>query len=163
MNAEHMPPTLILGLGNALLGDDGIGCRVALSLQADGSPPETEIDVCERGGLSLMERMLGSRRVILVDALTTGASPRGSVSVWRLESLPNPAAGHMNSAHETSLQTALEMARLLGADVPEEIWVVAVETDRIYEFSEELSPEVAAALPRALAAVRALLKEGPAP
>jgi hydrogenase maturation protease len=157
MSQSGPPRTLVLGLGNPVLGDDGVGCRVAEQLQGTFAPGEAEVDTCEKGGLSLMERMLGYERVILIDALTTGERPRGEVTVGRLEALPRPGAGHLNSAHETSLRTALDMARQLGADVPPVVWVVAIETERVYELSEELTPEVQAALPRAAAAVRELV------
>ncbi len=159
MSETRRPRTLVLGLGNPVLGDDGIGCRVAEALRETSALGEIEVDTCEKGGLSLMERMLGYDRVVLIDALTTGESLRGEVTVRRLEALARPGAGHLNSAHETSLQTALEMARQLRADVPQVIWVVAVETERVYELSEALTPEVRAALPRAVAAVQELIAD----
>ncbi len=159
-NPGH-PPILVLGLGNPVLGDDGIGCRVAMALQPATDLRGAEVDTFEKGGLSLMERIVGYRRVILVDAVTTGEAPRGSVNVYPLGELPNPGLGHLNSAHETSLQTALELARQLDAEVPAEITVVAIETDRVFELGEELTPEATAALPRAVALVRALILDRP--
>ena len=159
MATAALPPTLVLGLGNPVLGDDGIGCRVAQALGGAAEDLEAEIDTCEKGGLSLMERMLGYRRVILIDALTTGEGPRGRVTTMQLGDLRNPGAGHVNSGHEASLQTALEMARLLKAVVPEDIWVVAIETERVFDLTEDLTPEVAAALPHAVEAVRRLLAQ----
>jgi hydrogenase maturation protease len=153
--------TLVLGLGNPVLGDDGVGCRVATELLNSTDLRGAEVDTFEKGGLSLMERILGYRRVILVDAVTTGTLPRGTVRVFPLGELPNPGAGHLNSAHETSLQTALDVARQLKAAVPEEITVVAVETERVFDLGEELSQEVTAALPNAVAAVRALVLDRP--
>lgn len=153
--------TLIIGLGNPILGDDGVGWKVAekisdqLSVISDQS---VEVDFASLGGLSLMERMVGYDRVILVDAMETGQCPEGSVRVFPLEDLPNPSAGHSASAHDTSLLTALETGRRMGLDVPDSVMVVAIEARNVYDFSEELSPAVAAAAPVAAQAVLAELK-----
>jgi hydrogenase maturation protease len=63
--------------------------------------------------------------------------------------LHNPNAGHLASAHDATLQTAMEMGRALGAHLPHEVTVVAVQAEDVYDFSEELSSAVAAAVPRA--------------
>jgi hydrogenase maturation protease len=76
-----------------------------------------------------------------------------------LEALPNPNSGHMGSAHDTSLITALEMGRKMGAVLPDEVMVVGIESPYVYDFSEHLSPAVSAAIPQATRAVVALLQE----
>jgi len=78
------------------------------------------------------------------------------VRVLPLEALTNPSAGHSTAAHDASLMTALEMGRKMGLALPESVTVVAVEAKNVYDFSEELSPAVAAAVP---AAVQAVLNE----
>ncbi len=110
------------------------------------------------GGLSLMERLVGYDRAILVDAIQGGKAP-GSVQVFPLEALENPSAGHLGSTHETNLLTALEIGRTLGAHLPPAgaVMVVAVEAQPVFEFSEELSPEVAKAVPEAVENVMNLL------
>ena len=154
--------TLIIGLGNPILGDDGVGWKVAeevrkqLAVSSKQSP--VEVDCAALGGLSLMERMLGYQRVILVDSMETGQSPEGSVKVLSLLALPNPMAGHTASAHDTSLLNALRTASELGADVPERISVVAIEAKSTRDFSEELSPAVSSAVPIAAQKVMQLLK-----
>jgi hydrogenase maturation protease len=143
--------TLVLGLGNPLLGDDGVGWRVAEECTARiAEALDVEIDCFARGGLSLMERMIGYDRAILIDAISTGQLPIGAAECFELGELQNPNAGHLASAHDATLQTALEMGRALGARLPREVIVVAVEAKDVYDFSEELSPAVAAAVPRAV-------------
>ena len=151
--------TLILGLGNPILGDDGVGWRVAEAVQThiDTLKAPVEVDFASLGGLSLMERMLGYERVILVDCLETGAAPVGTVQSMSLAALANPTAGHSASAHDTSLITALEAARTMGAEVPVRVDVVTIEAKNTYDFSEELSPEIAAAVPIATQEVLRLL------
>jgi hydrogenase maturation protease len=150
--------TLIIGLGNPILGDDGAGWQVVDRLAASLGPHASiEFDCLSLGGLSLMERMLGYRRVILVDTIDTGRSARGSVSVFPLAALTDPLSGHSASIHDASLMTALQAARDMGAEVPARIDVIAIESGRVYEFSERLSPAVAQAVPLAVEKALGLL------
>ncbi len=159
--------TLIIGLGNPILGDDGIGWRVAEEVKrrlADSHaerpsaisyaerPSAIEVDCFALGGLSLMERMIGYDRAILIDAVTTG-QPLGTVCRFQLEDLPELPCAHTTAAHDTSLQNALKLGRRMGAKLPSSVAVVGVEAERLYDFSEELSPAVEAAVPEAAQAV----------
>jgi hydrogenase maturation protease len=151
--------TLIIGLGNPILGDDSVGWRViqefsARFLQLTNIPLSSiEVDCLSLGGLSLMERMIGYERVILVDTIFTGQKPPGTVSCFPIAALPDFSSGHTSSAHDTSLQNALRVGRTMGYDLPQSIEVVSVEAEPFYEFSEELTPPVAAAVPEAVQAI----------
>ena len=155
-----MSKTLIIGLGNPILGDDGVGWAVADEV-AERQPADSpiEIEKLSLGGLSLMARMTGYERVILIDAMQTGTHPLGSVSVFPLTELPNPFSGHSASTHDTSLLTALDTGRQLGVPLPnnDDITVIAIEAENIYDFSETLSPSVSAAVPTAAQYVMELL------
>ena len=154
------PRTIVIGLGNPILGDDGIGWQVAQALLTlVGGTKEIEVDCLALGGLSLMERLVGHKRAIIIDAICTREAPVGSVSSFPLEALPDPCTGHTTAAHDVSLQTALKMGRAMGAALPEEILVVAIEAEHVYDFCETLSPPVAAAVPEAVEVVLALLDE----
>ncbi len=154
--------TLVLGLGNPLLGDDGVGWRVAERVRDQIADPTIEIDFHAGGGLSLMERLIGYDRTIIIDAIKTGRAPPGTVSYFRLEDLPNDATSHLASAHETTLQTAIQVGRRMGAVLPHQIEIVAIEAQAVYDFSETLSPAIAAAVPHAVQLVLQQLdhKEG---
>jgi hydrogenase maturation protease len=165
---ENEETTLVIGLGNPILGDDGVGWKVAEAITQkieqkpnppDGGPGKSavEVDCLAIGGLGLMERMVGYRRAILIDAINSHAQPNGTVSIFPLEALPNRAAGHLFSAHDTTLQNALAVGRAMGADLPVEVTVVAIEAENVYDFGEELSPAVSAAVPQAAQAVFELL------
>jgi hydrogenase maturation protease len=108
-----------------------------------------------------MERLIGYERAILIDALAAGQNPAGTVTCFPLEALPLRPAGHTRAVHDTTLQDALQVGRSLGAELPDRVEVVAIEACSLYTFSEELSPEVAAALPQAVAAVLDLLYARP--
>lgn len=152
--------TVIVGLGNPLLGDDGIGWRVAEQVQRllPDSGSSVEVDCLAVGGLRLMERLAGYDRAILIDAITTGQQPAGAVSCFPLENLPDLMADHLSSAHDTSLPTALKLGRLMGVGLPHMVTVVGVEAQCLLDFTEDLTPCVAAAVPRAAQLVIDLLK-----
>ncbi len=153
--------TLVIGLGNPILGDDGVGWKVAEEFKSRMGDRQSTIEVefASLGGLSLMERMLGYERVVLIDSLETGRAEVGSVSVFPLAELSDPTAGHSASAHDTSLLTALQTAKAMGMEIPKRADVVAVETRVSYEFSEKLSPAVQEAVPTAVGKIFELLQE----
>lgn len=164
------PRILIIGLGNPLLGDDGFGWQVASRVEyalqnqsnaiGEGEtrssmvkPTSSAIVEVERlavGGLRLMEQMIGYDAAILIDAITLGQQPVGSLYTYSLESLPAYPVGHLYSAHDTTLQVALEMGHNLIAKLPDPIWVIGVEVEPTFVFSENLTPSVMAAVPCAV-------------
>lgn len=162
--------TLVLGLGNPILGDDGVGWKVAEEVQRQltlPSPPAllpgegrhvVDVECLSLGGISLMEHLIGYQRAILIDAFAL-EEPIGSILVLKLSDLPNYSAFHTTSAHDTSLQNAIKLGRSLGAQLPDDITVVGIATRQIYDFSEELSPPVAQAVPKAVQFVLDLLKQ----
>lgn len=145
--------TILIGLGNPILGDDGVGWKVVEEISKfDIRNSDLDIDCCALGGLSLMERLIGYDRAIIVDALQTG-KPVGAVNCFRLEELDNHSTGHTTAAHDTSLATALTVGRSMGEKMPDEVFVIGIEAERVYEFTEALTPSVAAAIPHAVEAV----------
>ncbi len=160
--------TLIVGLGNPILCDDGVGwlvaerVRQALSEQMrDGSPPASssvDVTVASVGGLSLAEMLVGYEQAIIVDAIMTGRMAPGSVCHLRVRDLP----GTLNtaSAHDTNLVTALQALRRHGAALPtdEQIDIVAIEVKDVWTFSETCTPEVLAAVNKAAKLVLELIE-----
>ncbi len=144
--------TLVMGLGNPILGDDGIGWVVANAVR-EHVPEDVEVDCLSLGGLSLMERLIGYDRVIIIDSIQTRNGRIGQIFVFPLETLPDLSAGHTTAAHDTSLQTAIQLGRQMGADLPADIKIVAIEAERVYEFSDALSPPIAAVVSTATAVV----------
>jgi hydrogenase maturation protease len=136
--------TLVIGLGNPILGDDGAGWQIANVVgQNSGS---VEVDCLAVGGIGLMERLVGY-------------VPQGSVLSFSLEEIPDTAMGHLSSAHDTSLQTALQVGRLLGAHLPDQVMIVAIESQEVYAFCETLSPAVSMAIPEAVQKVLELINQ----
>lgn len=156
--------TLVIGLGNPILGDDGVGWKVAEAVSArlsSGRLPaaSVEVDCAALGGLSLMERMVGYDRAIVIDAIGTGQHTPGEVYHFDLDDLYDPSAGHTTAVHDVSLMTAVRLGRSMGAALPRRITVVAVESPYTYDFTEELTQPVQAAVPVAAQTVIDLLND----
>jgi hydrogenase maturation protease len=106
-----------------------------------------------------MEHLIGYDQAIIIDAVQTGNGRPGQLYDLHLDDLPNFSAGHITAAHDTSLQTALKVGQKMGASLPLEIRVVGIEAERVYDFSETLSSEVAASIPHAVQMVFKQLDE----
>lgn len=154
--------TLVLGLGNPVLTDDGVGWHVTRALRARRNlEADLQIEECCRGGLALMERMIGYDRVVVVDAMRLGVLP-GSVRRLGVADLPTQ---HSASTHDVSLQTALAVGRAAGADLPADhrVLLVGIEADDTETFGETCTPLVAAAVEQAVATVEDALERERSP
>lgn len=142
--------TLVLGLGNPLLGDDSVGLRVA-ALVRDRLAGRPDVDVAEEeaGGLRLMERLTGYDRAVLVDACVSGAVP-GTIRRIGPDELPTQRTA---IAHGIDLPRALALGQSLGLPMPEVVRVVAIEAESVLEFRDSMTPAVADAVEPAVAAV----------
>lgn len=159
---DDTSPPLIVGLGNPILTDDGVGLRVAqlvrerLSEQPHTSPLAHVQEACV-GGLSLAEMLVDYRRAVVIDAIMTQDGIPGTIYHLKLSDLP----GTLNtaSAHDTNLNTALRAMRRFGATVPPDdaIDVVAVEAQDVLSFGEQCTPAVEASIPAAADLVMRLL------
>jgi hydrogenase maturation protease len=156
--------TLVIGLGNPILGDDGVGWVIAREVErrlpSSGLDSSSiTVEYFAAGGIRLMEQMIGYERVILIDSLNTGNHPQGEVVSFTLDELEELNYGHSSSAHDASLKVALELARKMDMNTPEDnqVTVVAVEAEHIYDFGETLTPAIAAAVPIAVEQVLGLL------
>jgi hydrogenase maturation protease len=153
--------TLVVGLGNPILTDDGVGVKVAYAVEEALSPniPEN-ISVTEAsvGGLRLMELVEGYDRVILIDAIMTTDHDFGTIHRLTLDDLREitPTA-HSASAHDTSLVTALDAGKGMGMKMPTEFEIIAIEVENVMDFSDEPTPAVAAAIPKVTEMVLGLL------
>jgi hydrogenase maturation protease len=148
--------TLVLGLGNPILSDDGVGPRVAQEVQQIlGDHPDVVVVTSSRGGLDLAEKMAGFERAVVVDAIQMGAPP-GTIHRLDVWGIPTQLTA---SAHGINLRMALEVARRAGAYLPVDkaIDVVAVEAEDVLTFREGFGPAVESAVPFAVQAVLDIL------
>lgn len=144
-------PLRIIGVGNPLLADDGLGIVAAERLAAMDWPEGVEVLDGGTGGLTLLDLFGGARAVILLDAVAMGAAP-GTLRRFTAEELTGLAAEPPGmSLHGSGLTEVLALARELGQLPP--LLLFGVEPARV-ELGIGLSPPVAAAMDRLLAAVR---------
>jgi len=146
--------TLVLGLGNTLLSDEAVGVEVVRRLEAEGEMPG--VVFMDGGTLSftLAGTIADSSRLIVVDAAAMGARP-GTVKVFEAEAMDRQLSGKGKSVHEVSLLDLMDIARLTDT-LPARRALVGIQPGRV-DWGDDLSPAVAAALPEAMAAVRALV------
>jgi hydrogenase maturation protease len=157
--------TIVVGLGNPILTDDGVGVKVAYEVEArlaGDVPDNLTITEASVGGLRLMELLAGYDRAIIIDAIQTnnGHQP-GTYYTLNLDDLRNISpTQHSASAHDTTLVTALDMGRRMGLALPTKVSIYAVEVENILEFNEEPTHNVAEAIPIVAEAVIKELKGG---
>ncbi len=154
--------TLLLGLGNELYGDDGVGICVARRLKEEvrmkkrDAPqmPDVEIEECSLSGLALLDVIVGYDRLILVDTIKKEAPVLGRVRLLRenqIRAIPGP------SPHYVSVPQTIEIGRKLGLHVPSEILIIAIEDKNIHTLGEGLSKEMSRRLPSIVRRVKKVL------
>lgn len=147
-----MMRTLIVGLGNPILSDDGIGIRVSQAVHERIGEAEAEFLEASLGGLRLAEQLEGYDRAILIDAIQTRGGVPGAIYRLTLDDMPSY---NTDGAHDTSLKNALQLVRQQGGQTPDAdaVTMIAVEAVNLLDFSETLTPQVEAAIPAAVNAV----------
>ncbi len=139
--------TLVLGLGNPIVGDDAVGLHVAREVRRLlGDRPDIEVQECCCAGVALLDTVTGYDTLVVVDAVRSG-HPRGSV--LRLDPQDLPKQPTVTDMHGIGLIGALELGRRVGLDMPSKVRIVAIAVDGDYEASESLSDEVGKAVPEA--------------
>jgi hydrogenase maturation protease len=136
-----MAKTLILGVGNLLMSDDGVGVRVIHKLQEEYTLPD-EVQTVDGGtcGLDLLQFLDGVEFLVVVDAANLGQPPG---TIQRLEGEAVPAfLSQKISPHEINLPELLFSAKLINL-YPARVVVFGIQPQTI-ETGLELSPPVAA-------------------
>jgi hydrogenase maturation protease len=152
--------TIILGVGNQILGDDGVGIHIVNELKKRIQLPNSNITIEEAvtGGMNLLELLLGYDKAIIVDAVKTDNEENGEVKRIPLN---NFSTMHSCNPHDVTLMEAIEMAKKMGEDqIPREIVVIGIMMKEIpCEFGEKLSDKIAAAVPKAVNMIFNEIKE----
>ena len=146
--------TLIMGLGNPILSDDGVGIRVARELGRRIRDPHVTLREADVYGFGLLELMFGFDRVIVIDSVQTRGGNPGEF--FRLTDEDLRFSAFLGSPHDTNFASALEMGRRLKLRVPREVVIYAVEAQNLTTFHEGCTPEVERSIP---AVVEEILRE----
>ncbi|MFN8579462.1 MAG: HyaD/HybD family hydrogenase maturation endopeptidase [Gemmatimonadaceae bacterium] len=132
--------TVVLGLGNALMADDGVGLYALSHLQDDWfTPPDVEFVDGGTWGLRLLPIVDNADRLLVLDAVDSG-SPPGTLSELRGEQIPIFLERTKLSPHQVDLRDVLALCELRGRS-PAEVVVLGIQPQRV-EMSTELSPAV---------------------
>jgi hydrogenase maturation protease len=138
------PSVLILGLGNPLRGDDGIGCRVVEELVRRGLPDGVEALDGGAAGLGLLDLMEGWERVVIVDAAEMGRGPGEFIRLTPAD-VQLASTSDRFSLHHAGLSEVLALADALGRALPE--MVIFGVQPAVIGWREGLSPVVETVLP----------------
>ncbi|MBI2839136.1 MAG: hydrogenase maturation protease [Acidobacteria bacterium] len=124
-------PLLVLGLGNPLLRDDGVGLRVLAEVERAAACGDGSVEFIDGGtqGLALLGLLADRHALVILDALRLGAAP-GTVHVLRGQRALDAAPGRGLSAHEGNAGDLLRAAALTG-DLPANVAVIGVEPELI--------------------------------
>lgn len=144
--------TLVLGIGNTLLGDDGAGVLVVRQAAALIDNPDICFQETGAAGLNLLDLILGFDRLIVVDAVLTDEGRTGQVFQISPEMM-DPSHDAI-SAHSCGLNAALALAgKMPQAHIPRYVRIIGIGILPVEIITESLSPEVEAVLPQAVLAV----------
>ena len=133
---------VVIGIGNLLLMDEGIGVHTINELEKHDLPGSTEIYDGGTGGFKLIDLMQGAARVIFIDAVETGKAP-GSVTIFSAEDVHSIYNKKKYSLHDTDLMEIIKMAEMLGN--PPMIEIVGIQPKTI-NYGTTLSKELAVSM-----------------
>ncbi|HHE38253.1 MAG TPA: hydrogenase maturation protease [Candidatus Cloacimonetes bacterium] len=135
--------TLVLGLGNTILCDDGVGIRIAQEIKKKCK----NIDILEAGaaGFRVIDEIIGYEKLILIDSIKTGNAKPGTLHKYSFDDFKTK---HHSQPHDISLFEAFEIIKKHGDELPTEIEIYAVEVSDTETLSEKCTPEVEAAIPK---------------
>ena len=147
---EKKGKILVLGLGNTIVSDDGVGIYVAgkygeSSRNAGG---RVEVTCTSKSGVELLPLLEGYESAVVVDAIKTAGGRPGTVYTFEMDDLS--ATLHTVSPHSVNVFTAVELGKACGLDMPGRVLVLAVEIEDNVNFGEKCTPGVDAAVPDAV-------------
>lgn len=151
---------LILGLGNTLLCDDGLGIYLGRRVSALLSGPDginSDFVEASLGGLALLDYIVGYDHLVIIDAVQTADGGAGQLYCLTEKSLIGTV--RLTSVHDINLSTALQLGRRLGMVIPDRVGIYAVEAKDLSTFQECCTPELNAALPDLAARITADILE----
>ena len=138
-----MTNTLILGVGNPILTDDGVGIKIAQKIK-EGNPRLEVVETSE-AGIALLDLIAGYDKLIIIDSIKTEREKPGQVYKLKLEDL-KPTMD-FSSSHGIGIATAFELGQRLGYRMPKFVSIYAVEIKDNSTFAEQCTKEVEEKIP----------------
>lgn len=149
--------SIVLGIGNPIIGDDGVGFRIIEELEKDPPSGDVSLTACDVSGLAILDLIVDYDEALLIDAIQTVNGVPGTI--YRLELADFNTTKHTISPHDMDLPTALELGRKMDLKIPDKINIIAVEIPDAYIFSNDLTTPVQNAVPLAVKLAREILAE----
>jgi hydrogenase maturation protease len=146
--AERSGKVLVLGIGNEILTDDGIGIRLVDDLKVKVFPVEIIFEKGTIGGLEILELIQGYEKVIFLDAIKTNNGKPGDIYHMVLADFYETL--HLSNLHDVSFIQAIMLGKKLGFQLPEMIHIFAVEIVEDQVFSRNFTVEIEAQYPSIL-------------
>jgi hydrogenase maturation protease len=138
-----IPRVVIIGVGNLLLRDEGVGVHVAQELQKRSLPCRVEVIDGGVAGMGLLDLFGGAQKLLLLDAAEMNLEP-GAVVRFTPDDVRFQAGKVKLSAHDVGLLEVLELARALG-QCPPEVIIIGIQPKEI-SWGMDLTPAVQAAV-----------------
>ena len=139
----------ILGAGNYLMSDDGVGIHILEKLEKMNLS-DVELENVGVGGLAILDYMEDADNVIIIDAVRSGGGEPGSIYKFTDKELP-PANLFMMSLHDLSLVDALRLGQEIQPELmPKNITIIGIEVEQVEGICTDLSPRVEAAVDAAI-------------
>lgn len=147
-----MKNVLILGIGNTILSDDGVGICAARVLKEQLADTDVEVQEAHQAGLELLDLISGYKKVIIVDSIQTRQGRPGEihrVTYNTLKGLRFPYA-----SHQLGLPLIIKLAQKLEIALPEKIIIFAIEIENGNDFGESLAAKVKKAIPQVITLIK---------
>lgn len=131
---------MVLGIGNDILTDDGIGPKLVSDLKNKCFLQEIVFQNVFLGGLEILELIQGYNTVIFIDAIITKDGIPGSIYHFTPDDFRETL--HLSNLHDANFLVALDLGRKMGYNLPDNVQIIAIEIieDRI--FSDHFSPKI---------------------
>jgi hydrogenase maturation protease len=142
---KNSPPKIvILGIGNLLLSDEGVGVHIANELLKMNLPPDVSVIEGGTDGFRLLNIITEADRLIIIDAVK-GDAPPGSIYRFDIGEVQNSPSGFKTSVHQIGILEVLDLSELIGKTP--HTTVIGIEP-KCLEMGMDLSPEIKAKIPR---------------
>ena len=154
MSGEGRSPMAVIGIGNPMMGDDGIGPRLILELES--SNIDADLIDMGTGGMQLVHLMAEYRSVILIDSAEMGLYP-GESRIFSPEEVVSFKETRAYSLHDWDLLRSIQISRDLG-EAPDRILILAIQPGSL-GMGEDLSPTLKEKIPHYLAEIRDVVEQ----
>jgi hydrogenase maturation protease len=155
---------LVLGLGNELFGDDGVGIHVVRrfrqKLEENNAFLEDHRNIdfleCSLTGLALLDVIVGYDTLVIIDTIKSPKPEAGKIRMLDgidLRHIPGP------SPHYVSIPQTIEIGQKIGLKVPSRIKIIAVEAKDLYNLGEGLTPEMEKVIPKIMQKLKNLIEQ----